>query len=229
MLSLQVSVCIICKAAIDIHSPDICVSCQNALATIPNPCPRCGLSLPQGVMAEKCGNCRTMNWRVERCVALCCYDRTVSLLVQKFKYAAGLTEGYHLSQLLARKITHAYHPTELPQAIIPVPLHWRRSIERGFNQSNEIARVLSHRLNITYAPRLAKRLRATSPQAQLNIQARRRNVKGAFVCRAPLPHKIAIVDDVVTTGSTISALANCLANGGAQHIHLWCLGRRDAV
>lgn len=113
-----------------------------------------------------------------------------------------------------------------PELILPVPLHVSRLRERGYNQALEIARPLAQALNRPIAMRTCERVRATSPQAGLHANARRRNVRGAFQVKRPLRVRhVAIVDDVVTTGQTATELARALRRAGAVRVDLWAVAR----
>jgi ComF family protein len=114
--------------------------------------------------------------------------------------------------------------------VTPVPLHWWRKWTRGYNQSEAVARELASALNVTFLPRLLRRIRWTPQQVQPTREARRENVKGAFrVCKgARLTGKtVLLVDDVMTTGSTLSEAAKVLRNAGADRVIVAVLARRD--
>jgi ComF family protein len=129
-----------------------------------------------------------------------------------------------LGALLARWVEAAAPP--LPQLVIPVPLHRQRLRERGFNQALEIARAPARRLGLELGHRYAWRQRATSPQSGLDAAERRRNLRGAFQVRLPpgVTH-LAVVDDVVTTGYTVSELTRTLKQAGAHRVDVWAVAR----
>ena len=107
-----------------------------------------------------------------------------------------------------------------------MPLHPERLKERGFNQAMEIARTLSGKTGIPLAEDLVQRIRPTQPQAGLNLLGRRRNMRGAFSC--PLNFKgkrIALIDDVMTTGTSLNELARCLKVAGAANVECWVVAR----
>jgi ComF family protein len=128
-----------------------------------------------------------------------------------------------LGRLLAERL--AEHPHR-PDALVPVPLHPRRYRERGFNQSAEIALELSRRLAIPLHASLCTRIRHTPAQAGLSARQRRVNVRRAFqVADTGLPRHVAIVDDVVTTGTTVNELARTLRAAGVAYIQVWAVAR----
>jgi ComF family protein len=129
-----------------------------------------------------------------------------------------------LGELIAR--FHLSSGCELPAFIVPMPLHATRLRERGFNQAHEIARYASASLGIRVEHRVLVRTFATSEQSGLTLDERRRNVRGAFRVARPLPTgRIALLDDVVTTGSTAMAAAHALSDAGAREIELWAVAR----
>lgn len=119
-------------------------------------------------------------------------------------------------------------PVDSPQpgGLLPVPLHARRLRERGFNQSELLASEIAQRLCIPLLTDVLFRTRETAVQSGMNAAARRRNVRGAFaLCDDPLPTHVAIVDDVITTGSTTGEIARLLHAAGVTKVEVWALAR----
>jgi ComF family protein len=115
---------------------------------------------------------------------------------------------------------------DYPEALIPVPLHPNRLRERGFNQALELARPIASQLNIPLAADLCRRVRATPNQTQLAANKRRSNVRRAFEIKTQkLPGHVAIIDDVITTGSTVEELAYRLNRAGVKQVEVWSLAR----
>jgi ComF family protein len=140
----------------------------------------------------------------------------------KFRGRLNLTRV--LGLCLARSLQ--LKEAELPQVIIPVPLHPRRARERGYNQALEIARAAASRLQVEIDAGLCARTRSFTPQEGLEKAARRRNVRGAFAVTGQLTARhLAILDDVVTTGSTAAELARALRRAGAKRVDLWAVAR----
>jgi ComF family protein len=138
-----------------------------------------------------------------------------------------------LARPLAVYLERAIAVDEHFDAVVPVPLYWRKRWSRGFNQAELLARHVAKHRGIPLLNAL-RRKRATATQAGLASAGRRRNVAGAFVMRArtkPDPRiagkKILLIDDVMTTGATASACASVLKRGGAQSISLLTLARVD--
>jgi len=140
------------------------------------------------------------------------------------KFHHRLNVARLLGELLADALET--HIDAAPEVLIPVPLHRSRLAQRGYNQALEIARIVARRLGIAIDIRHCTRIGRTAPQTGLDEQTRRRNVRGAFAARGPLPwRRIALVDDVVTTGSTVGELARVLRHAGAEHIEVWVTAR----
>jgi ComF family protein len=154
------------------------------------------------------------------------YGFPLTQLVPALKYEGALANARVLGTLLAQSVVRAglHHGVD---AIVPMPLHRSRLQERGFNQSHEIARFVARRLAPPLVPQALRRTRATAPQVGLAREARRDNVRDAFTADAGALRgmRIAVLDDVVTTGSTVAAAAQALVDAGARHVEVWCVAR----
>lgn len=117
---------------------------------------------------------------------------------------------------------------EMPDALLPVPLHRNRLWQRGYNQAIELFRPVSRQLDIPMINRGVERSRSTPSQVGMHIRERKRNLKGAFRVNRPLPAHIAIVDDVITTGTTVSELARALKKAGVEKVQVWSAARAEA-
>lgn len=144
--------------------------------------------------------------------------------IHGLKYHAGFLQAHWLGHLTAKQL--ARRRESLPQLLIPVPLYRTRLMRRGYNQAHELARVITHSLAITLAPEAAVRLRPTPDQIGLSRAQRRKNLKGAFEvndCVRGL--HIALLDDVMTTGATLTELAQAARKAGAAKIEVWAAAR----
>jgi ComF family protein len=221
--------CVVC------HKPshrkvDLCVGCEAGLPRIIQPCPTCALPLPPGDHSSPvCGRCLNQPRRMTRAVGAFGYEEPVSSLVAGFKYRAALQQGRVLGDLLADRIRDVYREQALPELIVPVPLHPTRLRERGFNQAVVLARQLGRGLQIPVSPEALLRVLHTQAQQGLSAKERKRNLRGAFRLDMDLrPYSsIALVDDVVTTMSTMRELARVIrrAHPGEPEVHVWCLAR----
>jgi ComF family protein len=188
------------------------------------------LPLPPGAAASAlCGRCLNQPRRPVRTVAAFDYAEPVSSLVAGFKYRAALQHGQILGDLLLEQLRAAYSESGLPQLVVPVPLHPARLRERGFNQAAVLARQLASGLGLPVAPEALRRVLHTPAQQGLSAKARKRNLRGAFRLEMDLQAytSIALVDDVVTTMSTMRELARVIHNAhpSRPELHVWCLAR----
>jgi ComF family protein len=146
-------------------------------------------------------------------------------LIHLYKYGRVKPLAGPLGELLAAAL-----PREEPfDAVVPVPLHWRRQWQRGFNQSELLARAIARRSGIPVV-RALRRVRPTLTQAGLSNTDRRRNVAAAFRCRGARRvegRRILLIDDVMTTGATAAACALALKRAGARKVALLTVARVD--
>jgi ComF family protein len=152
------------------------------------------------------------------------YRFPVDHWIHAFKFRGDLVAG----QVLAALMTDAFarHAPPRPDLLVPIPLHWSRLCRRGYNPSQLLAARLSHAFDITLAHRIARRIKRGAPQTSLAGSARTRNLADVFVVDADLTRqRVAIVDDVVTTGSTVNALASKLKASGCSTVDVWGLAQ----
>jgi len=182
-------------------------------------CPVCALPTPQG---EICGHCLKKPPLYSRTVAAFSYQFPLNKLIQALKYQERLA----LSQIFADKLLRRIDMHTLPDLIIPMPLHPAKLRRRGFNQALLVADRLASSLDIPLQSRTCHRLRDTPSQSALPWKERSRNVRGAFLCDGDLTGKhIALVDDVLTTGASLNALAQATQQCGARRISAWVIAR----
>ncbi len=201
---------------------DLCRRCWETLPFLHNACPSCGLPLTQPGLPH-CGACLKKPPPFDRMITAFRYEEPIRHLIQSLKYGSRHPNARLLSALLADRIEQT---EKLPEAIIPVPLHPRRYQERRFNQALEIARLISMRLDLPLEYSICHRVRHTDAQARLHAKERFRNIRKSFTISRPFAHKhVALLDDVVTTGATVSELATELRRAGAEQIDVWACAR----
>jgi len=160
----------------------------------------------------------------DQVVALSSYAPPMSDLICRLKYHKQLDVAKVLGTLLADHVK--LHHQTLPELLLAVPLHKTRLWQRGFNQSVEITRVLSKKLNLKANYQSLRKCKLTPLQTTLNARQRRLNLKGAFSLRAALAAKsVAVIDDVLTTGTTASEIAKLLKKNGVLRVEVWVLAR----
>lgn len=213
--------CLLCGTESPVGGQGVCPGCLADLPRSESACYRCGVALAR---EQLCGSCLNRPPAFDRTLSAYGYRYPVDHLIQRLKYRRWLTVTTVLAPPLIRRIRE--EEEEFPDALLPVPLHPGRLRQRGYNQALEIARVLGRELGIPVASDLARRCRSTLEQACLPPAARRRNIRGAFVLRRPPEGRhLAIVDDVMTTGSTVGELAKLLRRNGVETVSVWVLAR----
>ncbi len=208
----------LCGASTD---QDVCKPCYDHLPQLPvNHCPICLWPVPT---AEICGACLKKPPAFTRTIAAVRYTFPIDALIHSLKYQANLAIAPILANLFITKLKAI---DEKPDIIIPMPLHPIRLRERGFNQAMEISRCLAKQLGIVLLPDSCSRIKHTPPQTALPWKDRQRNIRKAFSCKIDLSGKrIALVDDVMTTGATLNELATILRQQGAVEISNWVIAR----
>jgi ComF family protein len=193
-----------------------CADCDADLPRLDVPlCPRCALAAPGGAV---CGRCIATSPHYDATRAALAYDFPADALVHALKFRGELALAPLLASLLAERIEN-----DRVDQVVAVPLAPKRLRERGFNQSVEIARHL--RKNLLDIG-LCERARDVRPQIELPYDERQSNVRGAFRCtRSLVGAKIAVVDDVMTTGATLNEMARTLKAAGAVQVVNWVVAR----
>lgn len=215
--------CILCA---DHAQPalDLCQACEAELPFLGPHCLQCALPL-NTIHEHHCGQCLTSPPPFHRSEAIWLYQPPVAQLLSAFKYQKKLSYGHMLAKIASKQIASAYLPSALPEVLCPIPLHWRRHLQRGFNQSELLASRFSCYLDIPLAHHLCRR-QSTPPQQGLNAKQRANNLRNVFSVQGDVRDKtIAVVDDVMTTGATAAEASHCLLAAGAKAVHIWCLAR----
>ncbi len=214
--------CLLCGAA-GADGRDLCAGCAADLPRNLAACPVCTLPLTAG-QPGPCDACRTRPPDYDRAFAPFRYRHPVDFLIRRLKFSGRLSHARLLGELFADALAERGGPW--PDCILPVPLHPRRLRERGFNQALELARPAAARFHIPLLAEGLRRVRYTTPQTRLNARARQTNPLGAFALGQPLPgRRVALLDDVMTTSSTVAECARVLRAGDVADIEIWIIGR----
>ncbi len=193
---------------------DLCHACLADLPWSGRACLRCALPLPDNALIV-CGTCREEVPPQAATHASLLYLPPVDQLLVRYKFHQDLAAGRLLAQLMQR----APPPWWCPP-LVPVPLHNRRLRQRGYNQAGELCRLLP----MPVWQGLYRR-RHTAPQSERTAEQRRENLFDAFAVRGPVPTRLTVVDDVMTTGSTVMEVAETLRLVGAAEVRVWVCAR----
>jgi ComF family protein len=198
--------CVLCGARGQAPSLDLCRDCELDLPVDPAP-------LRHGPLP------------IDRCFAPFLYGFPVDGLVHRLKYRGQLAVGRVLGTLLAGALHDAGLHLDV-DCLVPVPLHATRLAERGFNQAGEIGRKVARDLGLPFRTGAVCRDHATRPQVGLRPDERRANLTHAFRATGALPgRRVAVLDDVTTTGATGGEVARALRAAGAFSVDVWCIAR----
>lgn len=217
--SLLPARCLLCDQP-GMDDIDICETCWCELPVNRLCCPIC--ALPLAAPAVACADCQAKTPDYCRTVAPMQYQAPISALMSRFKFHQDLAAGRLLAELFCRHTGNI----ELPEALVPVPLHGKRLRQRGFDQALELAKAIATRKSISLCADSLARIRHTHAQTDLDAGERRENCKGAFVLKTrSLPGHVALLDDVMTTGATVGECAKVLKQAGVKRVDIWVMAR----
>lgn len=217
--------CLICGMA-NADYQLLCPACDAALPRLSQELHLCRCcSLPLTSDAPLCGKCLHKPPAFSQSRIAFRYEHPLDFLIQQFKYRRQLSGG----KLLAQLLTNTCREAERPDFLVPVPIHWRKRWQRGFNQSELIANWLSNNLGIPVLP-ACRQTRHHHSQKGLGRIERLKNLRQSFRIRADLQPQlvnahIALIDDVVTTTATTRTLSELLLKNGAKRVDIWALAR----
>lgn len=215
--------CMLCRTPL--ASGLLCSGCEHDLPWNAPACPSC--ALPQkstSSSASICAQCQKRSPPFDAAWAAFRFATPIRQSILDLKYHAGFMQARLLGEAMATQLAQRAAP--LPELLLPVPLHTGRLRRRGYNQALELARVLAQRLDLDCDPRAVRRLRATADQIGQSAAARRRNLKGVFAVSPRVAgRRVALVDDVMTTGSTLAELARVCRKAGTASVEVWVAAR----
>jgi ComF family protein len=216
--------CVLCGSR-GFDDMDICEDCYQDLPWIGSACMQCAIPLSQHSGDHlRCGLCLKKPPLFDRSFSLFSYEKEAVTLIHQLKFNEKLANSRLLGNMLADAIEKK--AVELPDVVLPVPLYKKRLRQRGYNQSIELARPVANRLDIPLDLQSVIRVRDTQSQTGLDKKQRRKNMRAAFEVIEPLHVKhVAIIDDVVTTTSTVNELARILKRAGVLRVDVWSIAR----
>ncbi|MFI3196094.1 MAG: ComF family protein [Methylococcaceae bacterium] len=204
---------------------DLCQPCLQQLPLNQPSCFQCGARLNTAdLVGIPCGHCLNQPPAFDHTLAPFIYHGAIRHLITGLKFRADYKNARLLGQLLAHHVQQS--TIDKPQLILPIPLHRSRYRERGFNQALEIARTVGQALQLPIDLSSCQRQRDTPHQTGLSAKERRKNLKNAFrLTQAIKADHLVLLDDVMTTGTTVNELARVLKKAGARRVDVWVCAR----
>ncbi|MGH8120891.1 MAG: ComF family protein [Gammaproteobacteria bacterium] len=220
-------ICYLCSSFLKQEDFFLCADCKNDFPLNDRACPVCAVPVTGNMTL--CGSCLQARVHpVEKSLALLRYVYPVNRLIHDLKFNGRIEIARFLGRWMARYASARGMP--VPEGLVPVPLHRSRVRERGYNQSLEIARVIGGHLNIPVFHDSCRRIINTPPQSAVSAALRGQNLRGAFALAGRwklLPGHVALIDDVITTGSTVNELARLLRDNGIGRVDAWASARTE--
>lgn len=203
---------------------DLCQSCYNELPMLGNHCYCCAKAFASdSANLQLCGECQKKHPAFDRTYTAFAHQGAIRYLINHCKFKGIYKYTRLLGMLLANFLVKN---TELPELIIPVPLHPKRYRQRGFNQTLEISKIISQQLSIPIDNHCCLRVKNTSHQIALDNQQRHKNINNAFHMQStPKALHIAILDDVLTTGATANEMTKEIKATGINRVDVWVCAR----
>ena len=218
--------CVLCDDTCK-NAHRFCDDCFSSLPKTTSRCLQCALPLSSNDH-HRCGACMANPPPFDTTIALFNYEKPIATLLWRLKFSGDLSIAKLLSECWIDYLSATQD--KLPELIIPVPLHPVRLKERGFNQALEIAKPIGRHFKIPVEVRTCVRIKHTKPQSSLSASTRKNNVINAFGLSYSLTAShVVILDDVMTTGSTVTQIAHLLRKVGVQRIDVWCCARAGAL
>lgn len=225
---------------LDLLLPPSCAACGGAARE--SLCERCAVGLPKIparhcslcqqrpaiAQASRCAACARRRRPLDACLAACWYEGDAADWIRAFKYpgrSAGLGAPDRARLRALALETLALAPEARPDWVVPIPLHPQRLRARGFNPAGAVARDLARARGVPLQPAALRRVRDTPSQTGLGRRQRLGNVRGAFRAAGPVPERIWLIDDVVTTHATLEEAARTLRRAGAKEVIALCATR----
>ncbi len=198
----------------------LCTSCKQQLPTLTRHCEQC--SLPLHHPSKLCGRCLQKSPSFDSTLAAFTYQDRIKQMILNLKYQQQCYQAHWLADLWWQQCQQRIQTVDI---ILPIPLHARRLRQRGYNQAALLAQQLAKHSGSPCDIHALKKIKFTQPQSELKARQRQHLPANAFSTGNLCGKSIAVVDDVMTTGSTLQAVAHCLKQHGAKTITNWVIAR----
>jgi ComF family protein len=217
--------CVLCDAVSD-DEISLCTGCQQDLPWILHACNHCGIPI-ENSQQTVCLACELNPPAVDSVICALHYAAPVDFLIKRMKFGHQLAYAKVLGVLLSRHLSQL--SVDMPDALLPVPLHKARLRKRGFNQTLELYRAVNQQYPIGLFNDV-KRIKNTKHSTMVKGDERKENLQGAFEVKAEasVPRHVVILDDVITTGATTNTMAKLLKEAGAETVSVWAVARATA-
>lgn len=217
---LQVPVvCILCNNYLK-EKNIICTNCYKLLPKLGHTCNICCAPLTNNKQ-DMCNTCQVTKPYFNKVYSAFLYEEPLKTLIHTFKYHNGL----YLQQLLTDLLREAPIPITKVGIVLPVPLARQKLKQRGFNQAALIAKELATQLKVPYSDKHLQKTTHTANQVNLSKEKRKQNLTNSFKCKDIKHTTITLIDDIVTTGSTVNEVSKMLRLHGAKNINVCCIAR----
>jgi len=220
--------CLACGGDVDVGEATLCSGCRDSLTLIDgNACRKCGSPVGEHGGTEGCPNCRGGRLNFSSAAAACRYEGLARDLILQFKYGRRIGLSRTLATLMV-DVACRRGMAEGTDLVMPVPLHQKKRRERGFNQAGILAERVAESFGCPHVENLLVRVAETRAQTELGRDSRVANVKGAFAVREKTRvagARVLLIDDVMTTGSTLSECAAVLRRAGAAEVNVLVAAR----
>jgi ComF family protein len=216
--------CYLCQSYHADKMLGLCSLCYEDLPWAIHACRSCGEPIPKN-HTEICGTCIQYPPPITRIISATWYQFPIKEMIHQFKFNSIQSNAMLLSTLLSDKIKSNYIHDSKPEALLAVPLSINRLKNRGFNQANLLAKQLGKTLKIPVNLSLIKKTKETATQHSLNQKERMQNLKNAFTISEHSWKHVALIDDIITTNSTMLTLAHLLKKSGVARVDAWSIAK----
>jgi len=204
---------------------NICSNCRADLPWLEHCCHICALPLRSKATNLICKKCIEQRPHFNQVIAAFNYRFPIDIAITKSKNEQQRQHLQWLGHLLTIRLMKHYTSSSMPQIIVPVPISAKKKLLKGYNQTQQLTKIVGSKLNISYDDQVLAKVKDTPAQATLTAKQRKKNLVGAFKANTHNYQHVAIIDDVLTTGSTANELAKMLINSGVKTVDIWVLAR----